>query len=166
MAFDGGFLYKLVDELKSAIDCHIDKIYQPSRDELVFLLRKKGFVKRLYITVKPGSARVHFTENKFENPATPPNFCMLLRKYLSGARFIGATSVEGERIIMLTFTATSEMGDTVNIDIAAELMGRYANLVIINGDGKIIDAMKRVDADADQSSHGNDLLFVWFVALL
>ena len=35
MALDGGFLKKIVDELKTAIDCHIDKIYQPSRDELV-----------------------------------------------------------------------------------------------------------------------------------
>ena len=46
MAFDGGFLSKTVAELSSAVDSHIDKIYQPSRDELVFMLRKKSFVKR------------------------------------------------------------------------------------------------------------------------
>ena len=86
MAFDGAFLYKIIEELKTAIDSHVDKIYQPSRDELVFLLRKKGFVKRLLLTTKQGSARIHFTENKYENPAVPPNFCMFLRKHLSSLR--------------------------------------------------------------------------------
>ena len=82
MAFDGGFLHTVTTELKQAVGCHVDKIYQPSRDILILQLRKKGFVKKLYISVKQGSARIHFTENKYENPAVPPNFCMLLRKYL------------------------------------------------------------------------------------
>ncbi|MBR4973529.1 MAG: NFACT family protein, partial [Clostridia bacterium] len=82
MAFDGAFLHKIIEELKTGIDSHVDKIYQPSRDELVFLLRKKGFVKRLLFNIKSGSARVQFTENKFENPEKPPMFCMLMRKHL------------------------------------------------------------------------------------
>ena len=90
MAFDGGFLYKVLAEIKEAKDCHIDKIYQPSKDELVFLLRKKGFVKRLYINAKQGSARLHFTDEKLENPTVPPNFCMLLRKYISSAKLTPA----------------------------------------------------------------------------
>ena len=102
MAFDGAFLYKTTEELRQAYDCHVDKIYQPTRDELVFLLRKKGFVKKLYISVKQGSARIHFTENKYENPAVPPNFCMLLRKYLSSARLIDISQPKFERIAELT----------------------------------------------------------------
>ncbi len=149
MALDAITMSLLAKELDQGLQgSRIDKIHQPSKDEVVFHLRKRDGNIKLLLSARSGSARLCFTNESFENPQTPPSFCMLLRKYLSGARFIGATSVEGERIIMLTFTATSEMGDTVNIDIAAELMGRYANLVIINGDGKIIDAMKRVDADA------------------
>ena len=86
MAFDGGFLHRITQELNIADDSHVDKIYQPSKDELVLLLRKKSFAKRLLICVKPGSARIQFTENKYENPAVPPMFCMLLRKHLVGAR--------------------------------------------------------------------------------
>jgi predicted ribosome quality control (RQC) complex YloA/Tae2 family protein len=103
---------------------------------------------KLLLSARSGSARICITKEAFENPLTPPSFCMLLRKYLSGARFLGARSVRGDRIIFLSFSTVNEMGDTVDIDIAAELMGRYANLVIINRDGRIIDAMKRVDADA------------------
>ncbi len=149
MALDAITMSLLAKELDEKLQgSRIDKIHQPSKDEVVFHLRKRDGNIKLLLSARSGSARICLTNESFENPQTPPSFCMLLRKYLSGARFIGATSVEGERIIMLTFTATSEMGDTVNIDIAAELMGRYANLVIINGEGKIIDAMKRVDADA------------------
>lgn len=149
MALDAITMSLLAKELDEGLQgSRIDKIHQPSKDEVVFHLRKRDGNIKLLLSARSGSARLCLTNESFENPQTPPSFCMLLRKYLSGARFVGATSVEGERIIMLTFTATSEMGDTVNIDIAAELMGRYANLVIINGEGKIIDAMKRVDADA------------------
>ncbi len=147
MALDGGFLKKIVDELKSAIDCHIDKIYQPSRDELVFLLRKKGFVKRLLVTVKNGSARIQFTENKYENPDVPPNFCMLLRKYLSSARLIDITQSGLERVAELSFSATNEMGDTVKLRLVCELIGNQANAILIKEDGTIIDALKHSDVE-------------------
>ena len=147
MALDGGFLKKIVDELKSAIDCHIDKIYQPSRDELVFLLRKKGFVKRLLVTVKNGSARIQFTENKYENPDVPPNFCMLLRKYLSSARLIDVTQEGLERVAELSFSATNEMGDNVKLRLACELIGNQANAILIKEDGTIIDALKHSDVE-------------------
>ena len=147
MAFDGGYLYKLVTELKKAVDCHIDKIYQPSKDELVFLLRKKGFVKRLLITVKSGGVRMHFTENKYENPAVPPNFCMLLRKYLSSAKLLDITQNGFERVAELTFSATNEMGDTVNLKLICELIGNQANVILVKSDGRIIDALRHSDVE-------------------
>ena len=147
MAFDGGFLYKIVTELKSAIDCHIDKIYQPSKDELVFLLRKKGFVKRLLITVKSGGIRLNFTDNKYENPAVPPNFCMLLRKYLSSAKLIDITQNGFERVVELLFSATNEMGDTVSLKLVCELIGNQANVILVKSDGKIIDALRHSDIE-------------------
>ncbi len=147
MAFDGGFLHKIIGELSSACDCHIDKIYQPTRDELVFLLRKKGFTKKLLITVKSGSARLNFTENKYENPATPPNFCMLLRKYLSTARLISVTQPSLERVAELTFSTLNELGDTVNLRLVCELIGNQANVVLVKEDGRIIDALRHSDVE-------------------
>lgn len=147
MAFDGGFLHKLITELKSAKDCHIDKIYQPSRDELVFLLRKKGFVKRLLISVRSGSARLHFTEEKYENPDTPPMFCMLVRKHLSGARLIDIIQNDLERIAELIFSATNELGDRVEIRLICEFIGNQSNIILVNSDEKIIDAIRRSDIE-------------------
>lgn len=146
MAFDGGFLYKTVAELRAAIDCHIDKIYQPSKDELVFLLRKKGFVKRLLITVKSGSARLHFTENKYENPSVPPNFCMLLRKHLSSAKLLGISQSGLERVAELLFSTTNEMGDAVTLRLICELIGNQANVILVK-DGRIIDSLRHSDVE-------------------
>lgn len=149
MAFDGAFLYKITQELKTAIDSHVDKIYQPSRDELVFLLRKKGFVKRLLIITKQGSSRIHFTENKYENPAVPPNFCMFLRKHLSSARLIDIKQPSLERISELYFSATNEMGDTVILTLLVELIGNQANVILLK-DGKILDSLKHSDVETSK----------------
>lgn len=149
MALDSMTMALLADELNRQLaDSRVDKIHQPSKDEMVFHMRRRSGSFKLLLSARSGTARICVTQEEFENPAAPPSFCMLMRKYFSGARFVSARAVEGERLIMLTFSATSEMGDTVKLEIAAELMGRYANLVLINGDGRIIDAMKRVDADA------------------
>ena len=149
MALDAITLALLAKELDEQLQgARIDKIHQPSKDEIVMHMRRRDGNIKLLISARSGSARVCLTNESFENPQTPPSFCMLMRKYFAGAKFVAATSIKGERIIMLSFTATSEMGDTVELDLAIELMGRYANIVAINHHGKVIDAMKRVDADA------------------
>lgn len=147
MAFDGCFLHKIETELKSACECHIDKIYQPSRDELVFLLRKKGFVKRLLITVKPGTARIHFTENKYENPQVPPMFCMLIRKYLSAGRLVDVFQPGLERVLELIFSSSNEMGDIVNLRLVCEFIGNQANIILVNENGIIIDSLRHSDIE-------------------
>lgn len=148
MALDGAFLYKLIKELKEAIDCHIDKIYQPSRDELVFSLRKKGFSKKLLISAKSGAQRVHFTENKYENPATPPMFCMLMRKYLSAARLVDIIQPDLERVAIFVFSTSNEMGDIVQIKLVCELIGGKANIILLGNDGKIIEALRHSSVES------------------
>ncbi len=148
MALDGAFLYKLKEELKTAIDCHIDKIYQPSHDELVFSLRKKGFSKKLLISAKSGAQRIHFTESKYENPTTPPMFCMLMRKYLSASRLINIIQPDLERVLILVFSTSNEMGDIVEIRLVCELIGGKANIILVNFDGKIIEALRHSNIEA------------------
>ena len=129
MAFDGAFLHKTLEELKQALGSHVDKIYQPSREELVFTLRKKGFTERLLITVKSGNARLHFTSNKYENPETPPMFCMLMRKYLNAAKLVDIIQPSLERVAVLVFSCSNEMGDIVEIKLICELIGNKSNII-------------------------------------
>ncbi len=150
MAFDGGFLHTVTLELQQAVDCHVDKIYQPTRDGLVLLLRKKGFAKRMVLSAASGTARVHFTEQKYENPDTPPMFCMLARKIFSSARLIDVRQKDLERVIEFTFDTTNEMGDRISPKIICELIGNSSNIILVDNDGKIYDAVHRSDIDADR----------------
>ena len=148
MAFDGAFLHKITQELSVAIGCHVDKIYQPSRDELVLTLRKKGFAERLLITAKSGNARLHFTANKYENPENPPMFCMLMRKYLNAARLVDIIQPELERVAVLLFSSSNEMGDIVEIKLVCELIGNKANIILVNENGRIIDSLRHSDVES------------------
>ena len=148
MAFDGAFLHKITQELSVAVGCHVDKIYQPSRDELVLTLRKKGFAERLLITAKSGNARLHFTANKYENPENPPMFCMLMRKYLNAARLVDIMQPNLERVAVLTFSSSNEMGDIVEIKLVCELIGNKANIILVNENGRIIDSLRHSDVES------------------
>lgn len=147
MAFDAGFLSKVLKEISEATESHIDKIYQPSKDELVLLLRKKGFAKRLYISAKSGGARLHFTDARPENPQVPPNFCMLLRKYIASAKLIKVSQPPFERIAEFYFSAANEMGDTENYRLVCEMIGAKANVILVRENGKIVDALKHSDVE-------------------
>ncbi len=150
MAFDGGFLHTVTRELQQAVDCHVEKIYQPARDVLVLSLRKKGFARRLVLSAASGTARVHFTEQKYENPDTPPMFCMLARKIFSSARVTAVTQKGLERVIEFTFDTANEMGDRISPKIVCELIGNSSNIILVGEDGKIYDAVHRSDIEAER----------------
>ena len=147
MALDGAFLRHIKKELTdSVIDSKVDKIYQPSRDQLIITLRSREGVKKLLVSARAGSSRIHLTETSPENPKTPPMLCMLLRKKLTGARLRDIRQPGLERLLMLDFEGLNELGDTVTMTLAVEIMGQYSNIVLLDGEGIIIDAFRRVDA--------------------
>ncbi|MCM1363561.1 MAG: NFACT family protein [Faecalibacterium sp.] len=146
MALDGIFLSKVKDELiEKAVGLRVDKVQQPSRDEIVLNLRGRQGTYRLLICVRADSPRVHFTSHSIENPPVPPMFCMLLRKHLTGALIMNIRQQELDRIIFIDFSASNEIGDRVNLTLCIEIMGKYSNLILVNQDGKVIDSAKRVD---------------------
>lgn len=147
MALDGAFLHAIKSELMPLINGRVDKIYQPSREEIIISIRTYEGTKKLYISANAGSARVHVTSRSVDNPQTPPMFCMLLRKHLGGGRLVSIRQDGLERILFLDFECVNELGDVVTVTLACEIMGRCSNLVIINGKGQIIDSIKRVDSE-------------------
>lgn len=149
MALDGVYLSLVKKELTDIlINARVDKIHQPSRDSLVISLRTaaNGNVK-LMLSAGAGTARVHLTSHELENPKVPPMFCMLMRKHLSSGKLVGIRQDGFERILFFDFEATDELGDRVTLTLAAEIMGRCSNIILIGKEGRIIDAIKRVNDD-------------------
>ena len=145
MALDGIFLSKVKNELsEKAVGLRVDKVNQPTRDEVILNLRGKGCSYKLLLCVRADSPRLHFTSHNIDNPPVPPMFCMLLRKHLTGAMIKNVRQHETDRIIFIDFDATNEIGDRVELTVVMEIMGKYSNMILISGE-KIIDSMKRVD---------------------
>ena len=149
MPFDAVFLSAVVEELTPILTGErIDKIQQPARDTVLLHLRSRG---KLLLSANGSRPRIHLTRASFENPAQPPMFCMLLRKHLSGGRIAGLTQPEAERKIDLSLDCTDEMGVPCQKHLILELMGRNSNLILTDGDGRIIDCMRRVDFEMSEA---------------
>ena len=148
MALDGAFLSCLREELTAGLpEARVDKIHQPSREELVVALRTRAGNKKLYLSARVNSPRVHFTDIPLENPAAPPMFCMLLRKRLTGGRLAGIRQEGLERALYFDWDCVNDLGDIVRLTLAVEIMGRHSNIILIDETGRVIDAIKRVDPD-------------------
>ncbi|MCH5202781.1 MAG: NFACT family protein [Oscillospiraceae bacterium] len=146
MAFDGVMLHYVKEEIKEIADeARVSQIHQPNREELVISIRTRDGNKKLLLSSRANSPRVCFTEKAPENPATPPMLCMLLRKRLSGAKLVDVRQPGLERILFLDFIGVNELGDKVLLTLCVEIMGKYSNIILIDGEGIIVDALKRVD---------------------
>ncbi len=145
MAFDAGMLRFVLHETENELKGgKIEKIYEPLSGEIVFQIKKDG-VRRLLVNVGSSAPRICITEEKTENPANPPMFCMLLRKHLSGARLFEAVQIGFDRVARLGFDVYDELGYQTKRYIYVELMGKYSNMILTDGEGKILGATRLVD---------------------
>ena len=148
MAFDAFFLSAVLAEVEEkCLGGRVEKIFQPSRDTVLLLIRGRESREKLLIAANPAAPRLHLTACSPENPAEPPMFCMVLRKHLSGARLAAVNQMPMERMAEFTFACTDEMGYPVQKKLVAELMGRTCNLYLLSPEGRILDCLRRVGLD-------------------
>ena len=148
MPFDAIFLSAVCDELRQElIGARVEKIQQPARDMVVLQLRGKA---RLLLSASGNRPRFHVTQASYENPAQPPMFCMLLRKHLAGGRIAAIEQPPAERSVELTLDCTDEMGTPCQKRLILELMGRNSNLILTDGENRILDCMRRVDFEMSE----------------
>ena len=145
MAFDGIMMTMVRREMSGVlIGSRVNQIYQPARDELVFAFRTQQGTKKVLIRLSD-SPRVHISSCSIENPPVPPMLCMLLRKRLGGARLSDITQPKNERVLCLHFEALNEIGDREKLKLYIEIMGRYSNAVLTDGEDRVIDTVRRID---------------------
>ena len=145
MPLDAICLRAVLHELRpQLIGARIDKVQQPARDQIVLLLRGN---LRLLLNAGANQPRIQLTNILRDNPAQPPMFCMLLRKHLVGARVLSIEQPDLERMVILTLQCTDEFGEISQKQLVLECMGRRSNLVLLDAQGRIVECLRRVDAD-------------------
>ena len=148
MPLDAVCLQAVVGELAPQLTgARIEKIQQPARDQIVFLLRGN---RRLLLCANPNQPRIHLTTQLRDNPSQPPMFCMLLRKRIGNGRIIAIEQTPLERVVTLRIEATDEMGEQSRFSLILEALGRHANLILCDRDDRIIDCLRRVDLEMSQ----------------
>ena len=133
MSYDGVATAAAVSELQQNLTLgKIEKIYQPHSEQLIFNIHTKAGRKKLLLSVSGNHAGAYLTETVPENPASPPVFCMVMRKHLNAGRITQIQQHENDRIIEILLETVNEMGFSVNKKLIIEIMGKHSN-VVFNG---------------------------------
>lgn len=149
MAFDACIMRAVISEIRNGFsNAKIEKVLQPQNDEIDLVIHANRTSKRLIFNVGPNAPRLQLSDAVKENPKVPPMFCMLLRKRLGGARLTSVRQEGFDRIARFTFTGYDDMGYPTDLSLICEIMGKYANLILTDGEDKIIAALKTIDFSA------------------
>ena len=148
MPMDGlmvGYVARELNEMLAG--GRIDRITQPERDTVILVIRAGNENRSLLLCASANNARCHLTGSRFPNPLEPPALCMLMRKQLLGGRVLSVRQVGGDRIIHIDMDTVGEMGDREPRRLVLEIMGRHSNLMLLNGEGRILEAAHHVNAE-------------------
>ncbi|MCL2365034.1 MAG: NFACT family protein [Defluviitaleaceae bacterium] len=145
MPFDGSVIASVVHELERLlVNGRIDKIIQPEADEVIIAARAGGTNHKLLLTASAQAPRVHLTTQAKNAPLTAPQFCMVLRKHLSGGRILAVRQPDFERIVAIDIENRTEMGDASQKRLIIEIMGKHSNIILLDHDERVLDAIKHV----------------------
>ena len=141
---DGLTLARSVAEIQCLAGGKVEKIQQPEKDELLFVVHSCGKNERLLISASPENCRIQLTEARPASPVDAPIFLMLLRKYLLNARINSIRQPNSDRVVVVEFEALNELRDCTRFFLHCEIMGKHSNIILVDGNGRIVDAVRRV----------------------
>ena len=145
MAFDGITIANMVYELnKTILGGRINKISQPEPDELMLTIKGNDGTYKLLISANASLPLIYLTQQSKSNPLTAPNFCMLLRKYITNGRILSITQPDFERVICFEISHLNELGDPAVKYLHIEIMGKHSNIIFTDEKHMILDSIKHV----------------------
>lgn len=148
MSLDAITINALCGELsKTLADARIDKVRMPRHDEVVFAMRGTNGSFKLAVSCSGTGAKVYITDEKADNPESPPMFCMLLRKHMIAARLLEISQPDYERMILMRFSAYDDFGEISEKSIVIEMTGRNNNIILLSADNIILGCLKKVDEE-------------------
>ena len=139
MAFDACMMRAVLGEFRAEFpEAKIEKVMQPANDEIDLFVHHARSSRRLLFNVGPNAPRLQLSDVAKENPLKAPMFCMFLRKRLVGARITGVSQPGFDRIAVFDVSGYDEMGFPSEMQIVCEIMGKYANFILLDGEEKIL----------------------------
>ena len=145
MHFDALTLAAVAGELRETVaGGRVQQVVLPDSRSVALEVYAHQERRYLLLSAHPQASRVHLLEHKPRRgvPKETP-LLLLLRKYVRSARLEAVElPVRFERVLFLRFQHPQHGATT----LAVEPIGRLGNLVLMNADGRILDALVRVPA--------------------
>lgn len=144
MALDGIILSKEKEDLIKKLPIRINRITQVSANEIVFNVHAARKRTNLIISCHSVYNRIHLTGKEYIGYDNPSGFIMLLRKCLQNGIIEKIEQNGYDRYLILYIRSLNDLYDEVHYRLHIELMGKYANIILVNSENKIMDAFKRI----------------------
>lgn len=146
MAFDGIVTKAVVSELNTClINGKINKIFEPNKNEILLGIYSSGKNYCLNISIDSVNYRINLTTNSKPNPQNVLNFCMVLRKHLTGGTIKRIYSNGLERIVFIDVYVYNELNDLITKTLVVELMGKHSNVILLNSEHTVIDSLRHLN---------------------
>ncbi|HEY7063242.1 MAG TPA: NFACT family protein [Chloroflexota bacterium] len=150
MPFDALALHAIADELRaSMLEGRVQKALFVDEHSIALEIYAQRERRWLLASTHPEAARVHLVgepQARGTDRVTP--FLLLVRKHVRDARLVAIEQEPLERVLELRF-AHRESSGLRQITLVMELMGRRSNMVLVDEDGAVLDALKRVSRQAN-----------------
>ena len=144
MALDGITLYKVAQDLENYLPIRINRIAETSKTQIVFNVHANRIRENLVMSFHSNYNHICLSQRNYNTYADPSTFVMVLRKYILNGIICKIEQFSYDRYLLMHIRARDELYDEKHYILSVELMGKYANLILVDEDGKIIDALKKI----------------------
>lgn len=150
MALTEAEIALVVEEIADlAADSTVQKVLEPAERRIALRLRQTGTTRFLCISTERNATRIHFLDEKPDQPGHPSSFVMLLRKWLHGAPLQRVRQIEGDRIVELSFSVVDPRidrrernddgpPDRMTARLVCELADRVGEVFLLDDEGRIV----------------------------
>ena len=147
MNFDALTLAAVRSEIEDqALGGRVQRVASPKPGALALEIYGRQARRYLLVDVDPDTPRIRFAQQWPRAGAQAASPLLLLaRKWVRGARLVSIVQPASERILDLTFALHGpEMPAAAQTRLIVEFIGRQTNLLLVDEDGRIRDALRRV----------------------
>ena len=147
MLFDSLMLARIAADLRRlARGARVERVFLAAPDEVALELRRKLPRPQLLISWSAQFGRAHLAGTAEPRPDMHLPIGDVLRKHLRGATLVDARQVGFDRLLRVEFANCGGMGPQSRATLVAEIMGRHANLILLDPQETIIACAKHVTA--------------------
>ena len=144
MALDGITLYKVKEDLEKYLPIRINRISETSKTEVVFNVHANGIRTNLVMSFHSNYNHICLSDKNYTTFSDPSTFIMVLRKYILNGIIYQIDQFDHDRYLLMHIRARNELYDEKEYILSVELMGKYANLILVDDQNRIIDALKKI----------------------